>query len=76
MLAYLFRCALILLSLWFARYLHWIPWSDLFNLVIVVVVPLLLVARAWRAAIRSKPAGHITADEALDAVEKRLIRRL
>jgi hypothetical protein len=78
MFAYLLKCFGILFGLWLARFLHLMPWSDLINLLAIVIVPMLIAAGAWLAGSRSKepPVEHVTADEALSAVERRLTRRL
>ena len=52
MFAYLIKCFLILLSLWFARSLHLIPWDNTINLVLIVIVPMLIAAGAWRSGWR------------------------
>jgi hypothetical protein len=52
-LAYLTKCFVILLALWFARYMHLIPWNDLINLCLIVVIPLLIAAGAWQASKRT-----------------------
>lgn len=78
MFAYLARCFVILLGLWFARYFRFIPPTDLVTLLVIVVVPMLIAIGAWRAGRRSQkpPTEHVTADDALSAVESQLIRRL
>jgi hypothetical protein len=76
MFAYLAKCFLILLGLWFARWTHMIPWSDMINIAVTVVVPMLIAAGAWRASKRQ--SAHIeeeSAQAALSAVERHLNRR-
>ena len=48
MLAYLIRCFLILLGIWLTKYFHLVPWSDLINLMVIVVVPLVLIGIGMR----------------------------
>lgn len=50
MFAYLIRCFVVLIGLWAARHFHWIPWNDLINLCLIVIVPMLIAAGAWRTS--------------------------
>lgn len=60
MLVVLFRCFMILLSLWFARYFHLLPWTIPVSLACTVVVPISLMALTLHRATKrgEKAALH------------------
>jgi Co/Zn/Cd efflux system component len=76
MIAYLIKCALVLIALFLARFFQWLPWSDLVNIGVTIVVPLLIAAGAWQTSKRHNAhTEREGADVALSAVERHLIRR-
>jgi len=60
MLAYLVKCAVILFGLWLARYFHLVPWSDLLNVGITIIVPIALIAVGMRSAARHGEERGVT----------------
>lgn len=77
MIGYIAKCATLLLGLWTAEYFGWIPYSQIANLFLVVIVPIVLICLGCVRRKRTQEEEETqNIDAALNAVESQLIRRL